>query len=100
MMKIDYYKDNITMTRHYHIIIEEGELGMAKFDKFDYVLFKEIDTEESPKISDLLLGLETIARKVEENEDKRIRLYKLIREPRLHDSCSVGWWKNSPLYNK
>ncbi len=54
------------MTRHYHVEIEEGELGMAKFDKFDHALLKEIDAEESPKISDLLLGLETIARKIEE----------------------------------
>lgn len=52
---------------HFHLTITSEDLLFMKLDEFDRDLLDEC--MESNKISDILLGLETIVRRIEESNE-------------------------------
>ena len=67
-MKIKSFHDAETETNKYIIEVSLQEFASIKFDEFDWKLLDECS--KSTKISDALLALETIARKIEEQIKK------------------------------
>lgn len=62
-MKLEYYEDIETNEIRINIIIYLSDFLEVELDNFDRFLLKECN--KSNKISDKLLALETIARKLE-----------------------------------
>ena len=52
--------------REYCLRISKFELASARFDRIDFALIRECDS--SPLVSDKLLALETIARRIEDKK--------------------------------
>ena len=69
-MKLEYYEDIKTDEIRINIIIYPLDFFEIELDDFDRLLLRECD--KSNKISDKLLALETIARKLEKASNKRI----------------------------
>lgn len=65
-MKFIYVQDTISRAEVYQLRIEDHELEFAPLDTFDLLLLKECGT--SSAISDKLLALKTIARRIEETK--------------------------------
>lgn len=63
-MILTHWENPNTGNIEYKLAIEPNNIICAKFTKFDYWLFE--DCESSDKISDKLLALETLARRIEE----------------------------------
>lgn len=55
-----------TRTTTFTLVISEKELDEAMFQNFDLHLFDEITADEEATISDNLLALELVARRIEE----------------------------------
>jgi hypothetical protein len=65
---------NLTLIRHpsrdvyeYRLRIDGGELMRAKLYPFDRALLRDIETSDDVTVADQLLGLEMLARRIEES---------------------------------
>ena len=67
-MKLISWNDVATGVDHYNLEINQVDLVRAKLHDFDRRLLADCDT--SDKVSDKLLALETIARRIEEGKVK------------------------------
>ena len=65
-MKFEVTQDLGSLEQRYLITISYNEWVEAKFHSMDKTLFEECDKSE--KVSDKLLGLETLVRRIEESK--------------------------------
>lgn len=65
-MELVYYTDKIKGVSHYNLTVPDGDLAKMKLHDFDRLLL--VECEKSKKVSDKLLALETIVRRIEESE--------------------------------
>jgi len=64
---LEWTDDIITGDRIIKICLAKTDLATAKFDRFDYALFDDIDNGEpsDTPMADILLGIETMMRRIE-----------------------------------
>lgn len=67
-MKLEEWRDPATGDFHMMLKIDQLEIMCAKLTDFDRALFREC--EESKSIADKLLALETMARRIEEQQEQ------------------------------
>jgi len=67
-MKFEHHKHPATNDYHVSLVIEGFELRSVRFTDFDRALFRECEDSES--IADKLLALETVARRIEEQQKR------------------------------
>jgi len=74
-MKMEVTSDLDNMTIRYTITISGSDWAKAKFYPMDRVLLDEC--ERSERLSDKLLGLETIVRRIEQTDTKNHQCAKM-----------------------
>lgn len=63
-----YMEKSLDRILSVRLAIEENEIARAQFNRFDELLISEC--EKSEKVSDKLLALETIVRKIEQANEQ------------------------------
>ncbi len=67
-MKFEQHRHPATNDLHISLVVESFELVCPQFTDFDRALFREC--EKSNSVADKLLALETIARRIEEQNQR------------------------------
>jgi hypothetical protein len=64
---MEWTDDIATGDRVIVIRLSKVDMASAKYDNFDKALFEDIDSDPEATISDRLLGLETMVRRIEQS---------------------------------
>lgn len=63
---LEWTEDIVSGAKVITLTIAKEDMFLVKLDNFDKALLNEINTDKNSKISDKLLGIETLVRRIEE----------------------------------
>ena len=70
-MELEFSRHPVTLDRHWHLVITQADYDRMRLDPGDRMILDDCDGPDAT-ISDRLLGLELIARRVEEGRLERV----------------------------